>query len=155
MRRSKAKKRILLPDPKYNDVLVTRFVNHLMYGGKKSTAFSIFYNAIDIVSEKTKEEGLEVWKQALDNVMPSVEVKSRRVGGATFQIPQEVRPDRKVALGMKWQIKYARERNAHSMDAKLAEEIIAGSKGEGGAFKKKEDTRKMAEANRAFSHFRF
>lgn len=155
MRRSTAKKRILLPDPKYNDVMVTRFVNHLMHGGKKSTAFSIFYNAIDMVSEKTKEEGLAVWKQSLDNVMPSVEVKSRRVGGATFQIPQEVKPERKVALGMKWQIRYARERNAHSMDQKLAEEIIAGSKGEGGAFKKKEDTRKMAEANRAFSHFRF
>ena len=126
-----------------------------MYGGKKSTAFNIFYSAIDIVSEKTQEDGLTIWKQALDNVMPSVEVKSRRVGGATFQIPQEVRPDRKVALGMKWQIRYVRERNAHSMHEKLAEEIIAGSKGEGGAFKKKEDTRKMAEANRAFSHFRF
>ncbi len=155
MRRSTAKKRIILPDPKYNDTMVTIFVNHLMRGGKKSIAFSIFYNAIDIVSEKTKEEGLDIWKQALDNVMPSVEVKSRRVGGATFQIPQEVRPNRKIALGMKWQIKYARERNAHSMQEKLAEEIIAGSKGEGGAFKKKEDTRKMAEANRAFSHFRF
>ncbi|MBL4576846.1 MAG: 30S ribosomal protein S7 [Flavobacteriales bacterium] len=155
MRRSTAKKRIILPDPKYNDTMVTIFVNHLMHGGKKSIAFSIFYNAIDIVSEKTKEDGLAIWKQALDNVMPSVEVKSRRVGGATFQIPQEVRPNRKVALGMKWQIRYARERNAHSMQEKLAEEIIAGSKGEGGAFKKKEDTRKMAEANRAFSHFRF
>ena len=136
VRRSTAKKRILLPDPKYNDVMVTRFVNHLMHGGKKSTAFSIFYNAIDIVSEKTKEEGLEVWKQSLENVMPSVEVKSRRVGGATFQIPQEVRPDRKVALGMKWQIRYARERNAHSMDQKLAVVIISGCICEGGAYKR-------------------
>lgn len=126
-----------------------------MYGGKKSKAFEIFYNAVDIVEDKTKENGLEVFKKALENVIPSVEVKSRRVGGATFQIPQEVRPERKISLGMKWMISYARARNSKSMQQKLAEEIMAAYKSEGGAFKKKEDTRKMAEANRAFSHFRF
>jgi small subunit ribosomal protein S7 len=126
-----------------------------MYGGKKSKALEIFYNAVDIVEDKTKENGLEVFKKALENVIPSVEVKSRRVGGATFQIPQEVRPDRKISLGMKWMISYARARNSKSMQQKLAEEIMAAYKSEGGAFKKKEDTRKMAEANRAFSHFRF
>ena len=126
-----------------------------MYGGKKSKALEIFYNAVDIVEDKTKENGLEVFKKALENVIPSVEVKSRRVGGATFQIPQEVRPERKISLGMKWMISYARARNSKSMQQKLAEEIMAAYKSEGGAFKKKEDTRKMAEANRAFSHFRF
>jgi len=126
-----------------------------MIGGKKSVAFRIFYNALDLVEEKTKENGLELWKKALENVTPSVEVKSRRVGGATFQIPQEVKPNRKISLGMKWMIKYARERNANSMEQKLADEIVAASKMEGGAHKKKEDTRKMAEANKAFSHFRF
>ncbi len=126
-----------------------------MIGGKKSVAFRIFYNALDLVEEKTKENGLELWKKGLENVTPSVEVKSRRVGGATFQIPQEVKPNRKISLGMKWMIKYARERNANSMEQKLADEIIAASKMEGGAHKKKEDTRKMAEANKAFSHFRF
>lgn len=155
MRRSTSKKHILLPDPKYNDVLVSRFVNNLMLDGKKSTSFKIFYNAIDLVEKKTKEDGLALWKKALENIMPSVEVKSRRVGGATFQIPQEVRPERKVTLGMKWMIQYAKERNSKSMQQKLAEEIIAANKNEGGAFKKKEDTRKMAEANKAFSHFRF
>jgi len=124
-------------------------------GGKKTLAFKIFYNALDIVEEKTKEKGIDVWKQALENVMPVVEVRSRRVGGATFQIPQEVRPERKIALGIKWMIRYARERNANQMQRKLAEEIIAASKSEGGAVKKKDDTRKMAEANKAFSHFRF
>ena len=126
-----------------------------MYGGKKSKALEIFYNAVDIVEDKTKENGLEVFKKALENIIPSVEVKSRRVGGATFQIPQEVRPERKISLGMKWMISYARARNSKSMQQKLAEEIMAAYKNEGGAFKKKEDTRKMAEANRAFSHFRF
>ncbi|PCH98519.1 MAG: 30S ribosomal protein S7 [Bacteroidetes bacterium] len=155
MRRSKSKRNPLLPDPKFNDTTVTRFVNNLMYGGKKSKALEIFYNAVDIVEDKTKENGLEVFKKALENVIPSVEVKSRRVGGATFQIPQEVRPDRKISLGMKWMISYARARNSKSMQQKLAEEIMAAYKSEGGAFKKKEDTRKMAEANRAFSHFRF
>lgn len=156
MRKSRAKKRILLPDPKFNDILVTRFVNNLMYDGKKNTSYDIFYDAIDIVNEKTGgQDGLEVWKKALNNVTPAVEVRSRRVGGATFQIPSEIRPERKVSLGMKWMIKYARVRNEKSMAQKLASEIVAASKEEGAAFKKKEDVHKMAEANKAFSHFRF
>jgi small subunit ribosomal protein S7 len=126
-----------------------------MYDGKKTKAFGIFYSALDIVEAKTKENGLDIWKKALDNISPSVEVRSRRVGGATFQIPQEVRPERKIALGIKWIISYARERNAKSMDQKLADEIVAAYNSEGGAYKKKEDTRRMAEANKAFSHFRF
>ena len=155
MRKSKPKKRILLPDPKFNDILVTRFVNNMMYDGKKSTAYSIFYNAVDIVEKKTNESGLETWKKALNNVMPAVEVKSRRVGGANFQVPTEVRPERKIALGMKWLISYARKRGEKTMMEKLAGEIISAAKGEGAAVKKKEDTHKMAEANKAFSHFRF
>ncbi|HZY35325.1 MAG TPA: 30S ribosomal protein S7 [Mucilaginibacter sp.] len=155
MRKSKPKKRIILPDPKFNDTLVTRFVNNMMYDGKKSTAYSIFYNAVEIVETKTKESGLDTWKKALNNVMPSVEVKSRRVGGANFQVPTEVRPERKIALGMKWLISYARRRGEKTMQEKLAGEIISASKGEGAAVKKKEDTHKMAEANKAFSHFRF
>jgi small subunit ribosomal protein S7 len=155
MRKSKPKKRILLPDPKFNDILVTRFVNNMMYDGKKSTAYSIFYNAVDIVEKKTSENGLETWKKALNNVMPAVEVKSRRVGGANFQVPTEVRPERKIALGMKWLISYARRRGEKTMMEKLAGEIISAAKGEGAAVKKKEDTHKMAEANKAFSHFRF
>jgi small subunit ribosomal protein S7 len=155
MRKSKPKKRILLPDPKFNDILVTRFVNNMMYDGKKSTAYTIFYNAVDIVEKKTSESGLETWKKALNNVMPAVEVKSRRVGGANFQVPTEVRPERKIALGMKWLISYARKRGEKTMMEKLAGEIISAAKGEGAAVKKKEDTHKMAEANKAFSHFRF
>jgi len=155
MRKSKPKKRIILPDPKFNDTLVTRFVNNMMYDGKKSTAYSIFYNAVEIVETKTKESGLDTWKKALNNVMPSVEVKSRRVGGANFQVPTEVRPERKIALGMKWLISYARRRGEKTMMEKLAGEIISAAKGEGAAVKKKEDTHKMAEANKAFSHFRF
>jgi small subunit ribosomal protein S7 len=155
MRKSKPKKRILLPDPKFNDVMVTRFVNNMMYDGKKSTAYGIFYNAVDIVEKKTNENGLETWKKALSNVMPAVEVKSRRVGGANFQVPTEVRPERKIALGMKWLISYARRRGEKTMMEKLAGEIISAAKGEGSAVKKKEDTHKMAEANKAFSHFRF
>jgi len=155
MRKSKPKKRILLPDPKFNDILVTRFVNNMMFDGKKSTAYTIFYNAVDIVEKKTNESGLETWKKALNNVMPAVEVKSRRVGGANFQVPTEVRPERKVALGMKWLISYARRRGEKTMMEKLAGEIISAAKGEGAAVKKKEDTHKMAEANKAFSHFRF
>jgi small subunit ribosomal protein S7 len=155
MRKSKPKKRILLPDPKFNDILVTRFVNNMMFDGKKSTAYSIFYNAVEIVEKKTNESGLDTWKKALNNVMPAVEVKSRRVGGANFQVPTEVRPERKVALGMKWLISYARRRGEKTMMEKLAGEIISASKGEGAAVKKKEDTHKMAEANKAFSHFRF
>ena len=155
MRKSKPKKRILLPDPKFNDILVTRFVNNMMYDGKKSTAYSIFYNAVEIVEKKTNENGLDTWKKALNNVMPAVEVKSRRVGGANFQVPTEVRPERKIALGMKWLISYARKRGEKTMHEKLAGEIISAAKGEGAAVKKKEDTHKMAEANKAFSHFRF
>ncbi len=155
MRKSRAKKRILLPDPKFNDVLVTRFVNNLMYDGKKNTSYEVFYDAIDTVQKRTEQDGLEVFKKALSNVTPSVEVRSRRVGGATFQIPSEIRPERKVSMGIKWMILYARKRNEKSMAQKLAGEIIAASKEEGAAFKKKEDVHKMAEANKAFSHFRF
>ena len=155
MRKSKPKKRILLPDPKFNDTLVTRFVNNLMYGGKKSTAYGIFYSAIAKVEERTKENGLDTWKKAMTNVMPAVEVKSRRVGGATFQIPSEIRADRKIALTIKWLISYSRNRNEKSMAERLAGEIIAASKNEGSAVKKKEDTHKMAQANRAFAHFRW
>ena len=155
MRKAKAKKRLILPDPKFSDVLVSKFVNNLMYDGKKSTAFTIFYDALDKVEERTKENGLETWKKALNNVMPSVEVKSRRVGGANFQVPTEVRAERKVSLGMKWLIGYARKRGDKTMMDRLANEIIAASKGEGAAVKKKDDTHRMAEANKAFSHFRF
>lgn len=155
MRKSKPKKRIILPDPKYNDVLVTKFVNNLMLRGKKNLSFKIFYEAIDIVSEKTNEEGLEVWKKALANVTPAVEVRSRRIGGATFQIPSEIRPSRKVSIGMKNLISFARKRHEKTMGQKLAGEIVAAYKEEGAAFKKKEDTHRMAEANKAFSHFRF
>ncbi len=155
MRKSRAKKRPLLPDPKFNDTLVTRFINNLMYGGKKVTASNVFYDAIEIVAKRTSEDGLEVFKKGLANITPQVEVKSRRVGGATFQIPSEIRPDKKIAMGMKWMIMYSRRRNEKSMAQKLAGEIVAASKEEGAAFKKKEDTHKMAEANKAFSHFRF
>jgi small subunit ribosomal protein S7 len=155
MRKSKPKKRYLLPDPKFKDTLVTKFVNAIMYDGKKSVAYNIFYGAIEIVEKKTKENGLEVWKKALNNVMPYVEVKSRRVGGATFQVPTEVRPERKTALGMKWLIMYSRTRGEKTMTEKLANEIVSAAKGEGAAVKKKDDTHRMAEANKAFSHFRF
>jgi small subunit ribosomal protein S7 len=158
MRKRAAKKRPLLPDPRFNDQLVTRFVNNLMWDGKKSTAFKVFYDAIDIVEAKKNNEektSLELWKDALSNVMPHVEVRSRRVGGATFQIPMQIRPDRKVSMAMKWMILYARKRNEKSMAAKLASEILAAAKEEGAAVKKRMDTHKMAEANKAFSHFRF
>jgi small subunit ribosomal protein S7 len=155
MRKSKAKKRILLPDPKFNDILVTRFVNNLMYDGKKSTSYDVFYDAIEVVQKRTEQDGLEVFKKALSNVTPAVEVRSRRVGGATFQIPSEIRPERKTSMAIKWMILYARRRNEKSMSAKLAGEIIAAAKEEGAAFKKKEDVHKMADANKAFSHFRF
>ena len=156
MRKTRAKKRPLLPDPRFNDPLVTRFVNNMMYDGKKSTAFKIFYDAIDLVSERTGEaNGLDQWKTALTNVMPHVEVRSRRVGGATFQIPQQIRPDRKIAVAMKWLIGYSRKRNEKSMAGKLAGEILAAAKEEGAAVKKRMDTHKMADANKAFSHFRF
>jgi small subunit ribosomal protein S7 len=154
MRKAQAKKLPLEPDPKYNDRLVTRFVNNLMWQGKKSIAYTIFYDAIGKVAKQTSENGYEVWKKALVNVTPSVEVRSRRIGGATFQIPTEVRQDRKISLSMKWLIRYSRERNGRSMSDKLAAEIVSASKGEGSAFKKKEDTHRMAEANKAFAHFR-
>ena len=157
MRKKQAKKRTLLPDPIYNDQLVTRFVNNLMKDGKKSIAFKIFYNAIEIVQDKKQDEektAIEIWKDALSNVMPHVEVRSRRVGGATFQIPMQIRPDRKVSLAMKWLISFSRKRNEKSMSLRLANEILAASKEEGAAVKKRQDTHKMAEANRALSHFR-
>ncbi len=155
MRRRKAKKIAVLPDPKFNEVVVTKFVNNLMLQGKKGTAFTIFYDAIERVAAKTNEDGLEIWKKALENVTPAVEVRSRRVGGATFQIPSPIREDRRNSMAMKWLINYARNRNEKNMSEKLAGEIIAASKGEGAAFKKKEDVHRMAEANKAFSHFRF
>ena len=154
MRKTKAKKRLRVPDPKFNDILVTRFVNSLMESGKKSTAYRIFYEAIDNIQAKLNQDGIETWKKALSNVSPTVEVRSRRVGGATFQIPQEIRPERRVAMGIKWLIEYSRARNEKSMGQKLAAEIISASKEEGAAFKKKEDVHKMAEANKAYSHFR-
>jgi small subunit ribosomal protein S7 len=156
MRRRKAKKIAILPDPKFNEVVVTKFVNNLMYSGKKSLAFRIFYDAIELVDQKLEDQApLDVWKKALENVTPAVEVKSRRVGGATFQIPTPVREERKSSLAMKWLISYSRKRNEKTMAQRLAAEIIAASKEEGAAFKKKEDTMRMAEANKAFSHFRF
>ena len=158
MRKRQAKRRPLLPDPRYNDQLVTRFVNMMMWDGKKSVAFKIFYDALDIVEQKKTDEeksALEVWKDALSNVMPHVEVRSRRVGGATFQIPRQIRPDRKISTAMKWLITFSRKRNEKSMAQKLASEILAAAKEEGAAVKKRVDTHKMAEANKAFSHFRF
>ena len=158
MRKTKAKKRPLLPDPKFNDQLVTRFVNNLMFDGKKSIAFRIFYDALDIVESKkgdNEKSALEIWKDALTNVMPHVEVRSRRVGGANFQIPMPIRADRKISMAMKWLIKYSKARNDKSMALKLSAEIIAAAREEGAAYKKKSDTHKMAEANKAFSHFKF
>lgn len=154
MRKAQAKKIPLAPDPKFNDKQVTRFVNCLMWGGNKTVVLSAFYDALDKVSKMTNEEGYEVWKRALANVTPMVEVRSRRIGGATFQIPTEVRDDRKISLSMKWLIRYSRDRNGKSISDKLANEIVAASKGEGASVKKKEDTHRMAEANKAFSHFK-
>jgi small subunit ribosomal protein S7 len=154
MRKAQAKKLPIAPDPKFKDKAVTRFVNCLMIGGNKTVVLTAFYNALDKVTQMTSEEGYEVWKRALVNVTPGVEVRSRRIGGATFQIPSEVRPDRKISLSMKWLIREARKRNGKTIADKLANEIVAASKGEGGAVKKKEDTHRMAEANKAFSHFR-
>ena len=158
MRKKQSKKRDLIPDPKFNDQLVTRFVNNLMQQGKKSTAYKIFYDAIDIIENKKEDKektSIQLWKDALSNVMPQVEVRSRRVGGATFQIPTPIRPDRKISLAMKWLIASSRKRNEKSMAVKLAQEILAAAKEEGAAVKKRVDTHKMAEANKAFSHFRF
>jgi len=158
MRKRAAKKRALLPDPKFNDQLVTRFVNNLMWDGKKSVAFKVFYDALDIVEQKKQDEektSLEIWKDALSNVMPQVEVRSRRVGGATFQIPSQIRPDRKVSIAIKWLISYSRKRNEKSMAQRLAAEVLAAAKEEGAAVKKRIDVHKMADANKAFSHLRF
>tara|TARA_B110000438_G_scaffold289248_1_gene323624 strand:+ start:615 stop:1088 length:474 start_codon:yes stop_codon:yes gene_type:complete len=157
LRKSRAKKRILLPDPKFGDKLVTRFVNTMMMSGKKTIAFKIFYNALDIVEKKKTDDEtcLDTWKKALSNVMPQVEVRSRRIGGATFQIPMQIRSERKISMGMSWMIKFARKRNEKSMADKLANEILAAYKEEGAAMKKKTEVHRMAEANKAFSHFRF
>ena len=155
MRKTTPKRKPLLPDPKFNDMLVTRFVNNLMYDGKKTKAFDTFYEAMEIITKKNEEPGLEVFKKALINITPQVEVRSRRVGGATFQIPQEIRAERKTSMAIKWMILYSRKRNEKSMGQKLAGEIIAAAKEEGASFKKKEDTHRMADANKAFSHFRF
>lgn len=155
MRKAKAKQRIILPDPKYQDEVVAKFVNNLMLQGKKETAYKIFYDAIDIVTKRTNEDGLDIFKKALENVSPEIEVRSRRIGGATFQIPTEIRPDRKMSIGMKNLILYARKRGDKGMAAKLANEIIAASKGEGSAYKRKEEIHRMADANKAFAHFRF
>jgi small subunit ribosomal protein S7 len=158
MRKSKPKKRELLPDPKFNDRLITRFVNNLMVDGKKSVSYKIFYDALDLVEKKSKDSGLSVvdyWKKALENITPAVEVKSRRVGGATFQVPMEIRPDRKISISIKNLIEFAQKRSGKSMSEKLSAEIIAAYNEEGGAYKRKEDTHRMAEANKAFSHFRF
>ncbi len=154
MRKRKPKKRIIHPDPRFQDQMVTQFVNNLMLDGKKSTAFAVFYQAMDLIKERTGEDPHEVWKTALTNITPAVEVRSRRVGGSTFQIPTEIRAARKLSIGIKWLIKYARMRSGKGIADKLAAEIIAGSKNEGAAVKKKEDTHRMAEANRAFAHFR-
>ncbi|RMG30037.1 MAG: 30S ribosomal protein S7 [Bacteroidetes bacterium] len=155
MRKTRAKERYVLPDPKFGDALVSKFVNNLMVDGKKSTAYSLFYGAMEIIEERTGQSGLEIFKAAINNAMPNVEVKSRRVGGATFQVPTEVNPKRREGLGIRWLIRYAKSRNGKSMKEKLAAEFMAAAKGEGQAVKKKEDTHRMAEANKAFSHFRF
>ena len=154
MRKRKPKLRVIAPDPRYGDPMVTQFVNNLMIQGKKSVAFRVFYDAMDVIKERTKANEHEIWSKALKNAMPQVEVRSRRIGGATFQIPTEIRAKRKVSIGMKWLIKFARQRSGKGIAEKLAAELIAASKGEGGAVKRKEDTHKMAESNRAFAHFK-
>jgi len=155
MRKRRPKKRYLQPDPRFGDPVVTQFVNNLMLEGKKSTAFAIFYDAMDVVKERTNEDPHAVWKKALNNAMPQVEVRSKRVGGATFQIPTEIRAARKISIGMKWLIKFARARSGKGMADKMAAELIAAGKGEGAAVKRKEDTHKMAESNRAFANYRY
>jgi small subunit ribosomal protein S7 len=154
MRKRKPKQRYIMDDPRYNDPMVTQFVNNLMWEGKKSTSFTLFYNALELVKNRTNEDEHALWKKALNNVMPQVEVRSRRIGGATFQIPTEIRAKRKISIGMKWMISFARKRSGKGMAEKLAAEIIAASKNEGAAVKRKEDTHRMAEANRAFAHFK-
>jgi small subunit ribosomal protein S7 len=153
MRKRKPKKRIIQADPRFNDVVVTQFVNNMMLSGKKSVAFDVFYNAMDLIQERTGDDPHEVWKKALANVMPAVEVRSKRVGGATFQIPMEIRPERRLSVCMKWVVKYSRARSGKGMAEKLSAELIAASKNEGAAVKKKEDTHRMADSNRAFAHF--
>jgi small subunit ribosomal protein S7 len=155
MRKTRAKKRVILPDPKFGQTRITQFVNNLMLGGKKEKAFNLFYDAVEIIKERTSEDGVETWEKALHNITPQVEVRSRRIGGATFQVPRPIRDERKESMGMKWLIAAARKRNEKGMALNLASEIIAGAKEEGAAYKKKEDTHRMAEANKAFSHFRF
>ena len=155
MRKGRAKKRYILPDPKFGNQLITRFVNNMMVDGKKSVAYRSFYDALELIEERSGENGVEVFEKAIENVMPVVEVRSRRVGGSTFQVPSEVRPGRRVSLGIKWLISFTRKRNEKSMKEKLAGEILAASRGEGAAVKKREDVHRMAEANKAFSHFRF
>ncbi|MCB0646751.1 MAG: 30S ribosomal protein S7 [Saprospiraceae bacterium] len=154
MRKRKPKKRVLQPDPRFSDPMVTQFVNNMMWEGKKSTAFEIFYTAMDRIQERTGDNPHDIWARALENAMPNVEVRSRRIGGATFQIPTEIRAERRVSIGMKWLIRFARERSGKGMAEKLTAELIAASKGEGASVKRKEDTHRMAEANRAFAHFR-
>ena len=154
MRKRKPKIRLIANDPRYGDPMVTQFVNNLMYDGKKSTAFTVFYAALDIIKDKTGENEHQVWKKALQNAMPQVEVRSRRIGGATFQIPTEIRPKRKIAIGMKWLINYARKRSGKGVADKLAAELLAASKNEGAAIKRKEEMHRMAEANRAFAHYK-
>ena len=154
MRKRKPKVRVITPDPRFNDTLVTQFINMMMYSGKKTTAMTTFYDAMDIIKERTKENEHQVWKKALNNAMPQVEVRSKRIGGATFQIPTDIRPKRKMSIGIKWIIKFSRERSGKGMAEKLAAELIAASKGEGNAVKRKEDTHRMAESNRAFAHFK-
>jgi small subunit ribosomal protein S7 len=155
MRKKRAEKRYIKPDPKYNDLLVSKFINSLMYNGKKSKAQNIVYRAFDVIEERTQKSGLEIFKKAIANAQPVIEVRSRRVGGATYQVPTEVRPERRIALAMRWLKTYSRERNDKSMSSKLAAELIAASNGEGSSVKKKEDTHKMAEANKAFAHFKW
>ena len=158
MRKAKPKKRVILPDPKFGEVMVAKFVNHLMLDGKKSIAYNVFYSALDLVEQKNKDaekSALEIWKAALDNITPLVEVKSKRIGGATFQVPTEIRADRKESIAMKNMINFARKRGGHSMAEKLAAEIMDALNNQGGAFTRKEDMHRMAEANRAFAHFRF
>lgn len=154
MRKRKPQKRVITPDPRFNDAMVTRFVNNLMFDGKKSTAFAVFYDAMDIIEKRSGDNPHDVWKKAINNAMPQVEVRSRRIGGATFQIPTEIRASRKISISMKWLIKFARKRSGKGMAQKLAAELMAAAKGEGASVKRKEDTHKMAESNKAFAHFR-
>lgn len=155
MRKRRAEKRYIKPDPKYNDVLVAKFINYLMWDGKKTAARKALYDSFEIIEKRTKENALEVFKKAVNNVQPMIEVRSRRVGGATYQVPMEVRPERRIALAFRWLRNYSRDRKERTMAEKLAGEIISAAKGEGSAVKKKDDTHRMAEANKAFAHFKW